>query len=98
MDEYDEQKAAADALAAAEAQVDPALATPTPERFLINRIRLEQLIVGGLPDGLRAEWDAGGLHYRIGDFDEHGWGHVWVLDRQGREVAGARCHWSAIAS
>jgi hypothetical protein len=98
MDQYEQAKAEADALAAAEAQVDPALATPAPERFAADRVRLEQLIIGGLPEDLRADWDAGRLRYRLGDFDEHGWGKVEVLDPFGREVAGARCHWSAIAA
>jgi hypothetical protein len=97
---FEQARADSEDWVAWDAQLDPALAVPAPETFLVDRPRLEQGLLAELTPEQRDDWNAGRLRYQFGGFDnEHGWGWVKVTDsRDGGRVLGIRCHWSAIAA
>ena len=79
----------------------PGLAKPAPAGFAAGRDvdwdKVQHLIFSdGAPEA-RAAIRAGELRWALSGFDREGWGSVSVFRADnGEEVAGARCHWSAI--
>ena len=77
------------------------LAEPAPAGFAAGRDvdwdKVQHLIFSDAPPEARAAIRAGELRWALFGFDGTGWGSVSVFRADnGEEVAGARCHWSAI--
>ena len=74
---------------------------PAPAGFVAERDvdwdKVQHLIFSDAPPEARAAIRAGELRWALSGFDREGWGSVSVFRADnGEEVAGARCHWSAI--
>jgi hypothetical protein len=99
--EYERKRDEASQLADMEAQLEPGLAEPVPAGFDAERDvdlnKVEHLIFSDAPPEVRAAIRTGELRWGLSGFDGQGWGWVSVFRADtGEEVAGARCHWSAI--
>jgi hypothetical protein len=100
-EEYERSRDEANRLADMETQLEPGLAEPAPARFVAERDvdwdKVQHLIFSDAPPEARAAIRAGELRWALSGFDGTGWGSVSVFRADnGEEVAGARCHWSAI--
>ena len=100
-EEYERSRDEASRLADMETQLEPGLAEPAPAGFVAERDvdwdKVQHLIFSDAPPEARAAIRAGELRWALSGFDREGWGSVSVFRADnGEEVAGARCHWSAI--
>jgi hypothetical protein len=100
-EEYERSRDEASRLAGMETQLEPGLAEPAPAGFVAERDvdwdKVQHLIFSDAPPEARAAIRAGELRWALSGFDGTGWGSVSVFRADnGEEVAGARCHWSAI--
>jgi hypothetical protein len=97
---FEQARAESDDFVEWTAEIDPGLAVPlSTERFVVDRVRLEDGLRARLTPAQLADWNAGRHRYRWGGFDSpQGWGWVEVLDQDGGRVLGLRVHWSTIAA
>jgi hypothetical protein len=102
MDEFEQKRAEAEALAALESQVDPALAEPTPADLEVDRELMNRRIQVELqhaPAEIREDWLAGRLSLALSGFDAKGWGWISVFrDTDGVELGAVKVHWSALVA
>ena len=98
-EEYERSRDEANRLADMETQLEPGLAEPAPAGFVAERDvdwdKVQHLIFSDAPPEARAAIRAGELRWALSGFDGRRSVSVFRADN-GEEVAGARCHWSAI--
>jgi hypothetical protein len=99
-EEYERSRDEANQLAGMETQLEPGLAEPAPAGFAAERDvdwdKVQHLIFSDAPPEARAAIRASELRWALSGFDGTNWGSVSVFRADNGEVAGARCHRSAI--